>query len=75
MYDGITSEVLSTTKFDDNSDLSTTYLRRINITGLDKMKAKEKFPMSEQGYTVGKLLDGMECQILLDMGASKSLVP
>ena len=28
----------------------------------------------EQGYTVGKLLDGMECQILLDTGASKSFM-
>ena len=27
--------------------------------------------MSEQGYTTGKLLDGTECQILLDTGASK----
>ena len=25
----------------------------------------------EQGYTVGKLLDSTECQILLDTGASK----
>ena len=30
--------------------------------------------MSEQGYTLGKLLDGTECQILLDMGASKSFM-
>ena len=27
-----------------------------------------------QGYTVGKLLDGTECQILLDTGASKSFM-
>ena len=61
MYDGVKSEVLSTTKFDDNSDLSTTYLSRIDITRLDKIKAEEKFPISEQGFTVGKLLDSMEC--------------
>ena len=30
--------------------------------------------MTEQGYTVSKLLDGMECQILLDTGASKSFM-
>ena len=30
--------------------------------------------MSEQGYTIGKLLAGTECQILLDTGASKSLM-
>ena len=35
---------------------------------------KEKFPTLEQGYTIGKLLDGTECQILLDTGASKSFV-
>ena len=74
MYDGVKSEVLSTTTFDENSDLSTTYLGRIDMTRLDKIKAKEKVPISEQGYTVGKLLDGMECQILLDMGASKSFM-
>ena len=32
---------------------------------------EEKFLITEQGYTVGKLLDGTECQILLDTGASK----
>ena len=71
MYEGAKLEVLSTTKFDENSDLSTTYLGRIDITRLDKIKAEEKFPISEKGYTVGKLLDGMECQILLDEEASK----
>ena len=49
MYDGVESEVSSTAKFDDNSDLSTTYLGRINMTRLHKIKAKEKFPISEQG--------------------------
>ena len=44
------------------------------MTKLDKIKAEEKFPISEQGHTVCKLLDGTECQILLDMGASKSFM-
>ena len=35
---------------------------------------EERFPISEQGYMVGKLLDGTECQILLDRGASKSFM-
>ena len=43
------------------------------MTRLDKIKA-ENFPISEQGYTVGKLLDGMGCQILLDTGVSKSFI-
>ena len=37
-----------------------------------KIKAEESFPISEQGYIIGKLLDGTECQILLDTEASKS---
>ena len=35
---------------------------------------EQRFPISKSGYTVGKLMDGMECQILLDTGASKSLM-
>ena len=35
------------------------------------MKAEESFPISEQGFVMGKLLNGEECQILSDMGASK----
>ena len=46
--------------FDENSDLNTTYLGRIDMTRASKFKAEEKFPISEQGYMVGKLLDGME---------------
>ena len=36
------------------------------------MKAEESFPISEQGFVMGRLLNGEECQILLDTGASKS---
>ena len=39
-----------------------------------KIKAEEMFPISEQRYMVGKLLDGTECQILLDTGTSKSFM-
>ena len=74
MYDGVKSEVLSITEFDKNSDLSTTYLVSIDMTRLDKIKAEEMFPISEQGYTVGKLLSGTECPILLDTGGSKSFM-
>ena len=31
-----------------------------------KIKAEERFPITGQGFALGKLLDGMECQILLD---------
>ena len=71
IYKGILSEVISTTRFDDNSDLSMTYSGRVDTTIASKIKAEEKFPILEQGYMVGKLLDGSEYQILLDTGASK----
>ena len=35
------------------------------------IKAEEKFPISGQGYTSGKLIDKTECTILIDTGASK----
>ena len=40
----------------------------------DQVKAEEIFPISEQGYTVGKLLDGTQCEIHLDTGGSKSFM-
>ena len=50
------------------------HLGRIDMTRLDKIKTEERFLIWEQGYTVGKLLDGTECQIILDKGASKSFM-
>ena len=47
------------------------YLGRSNMTRSDKMVVEERFLIKEQGYTVDKLLDGSECWILLDTGASK----
>ena len=47
MYEGIQSEVISTTRFDENSDLSTTYLGKIDITRASKIKAEEQFLISE----------------------------
>ena len=40
----------------------------------DKLKAEESFPISENGYTIGRLLDGTKCQLLLYTGASKSFM-
>ena len=62
------------TRFDENSDLSTTCLGMIDTTRASKIKVEETFPISDQGYTIGKLLDGAECQILLNTGASKSFM-
>ena len=74
IYEGIHSEVVSSKRFDENSDISTTYLGRIDKENQHKLKAEESFPISEHGYTLGRLLDGTECQLLLDTGASKSFM-
>ena len=58
-----------------NLDLSITYLWKSDRSKNDKLKAEESFPISEQGYTLAKLLDRTECQLLLDTGASKSFIP
>ena len=47
MNGGVRSEVLCTTEFDENSDLSTTYLGRTDMTRSDKIKVEERFPISE----------------------------
>ena len=73
VYEGIHSEIVSSNRFDENSDLRTTYLGRVDKKD-QQMKAEELFPISEHGYTSGRLLDGTECQMLLDTGGSKSFM-
>ena len=58
------SEILNTTRFEENSDISMTYFGKTNMIRDQKMVVEEKCPMSEQGYTTGKLLDGTKSQIL-----------
>ena len=49
MYEGIQLEVISTTRCDENSDLSTMYLGRIDITRASKIKAEENFLYQDKG--------------------------
>ena len=71
VYDDIYAEVVTISRFDENVDLSMTYLGRIDMKREEVMKAEESFPISEQGFVMGKLMNGKECQMLLDTGASK----
>ena len=72
VYDNVYAEFVMTSRFDENVDLSTTYLGRIDMKREEVLKAEESFPISEQGFVKSKLINGKECQILLDMGVSKS---
>ena len=74
IYERIQSEIVSSNRFDENSYLSTTYLGRVDKENKNKLRAEESFPISEHEYTLGILLDGTECQLLLDTGASKSFM-
>ena len=75
IYEGIHSDIVSSNRFDENYDISKTYFGKIENRGdQDKLKAEESFPISENGYTLGRLLDGTKCQLLLDTGASKSFM-
>ena len=72
VYEGIRSDIVSSSRFDKNSNITTTYLGRVeHRESQDKLKAEVSFPISENGYTLGRLLDGTKCQLLLDMGTSK----
>ena len=44
------------------------------MSGDKDLMVEQKFPIPKSGYTVGKLVDGTECQILIDTGASKSFM-
>ena len=70
-YDSIYTEISQATGIDESTDLSTTYLGKMDMTRDIIIKGEEKFPISRQGYTNGKLLDNTECSILIDTGASR----
>ena len=72
VYEGLYMEVISTDKFDEDTDISTIYLGQVDMTRNTEVKAEENFPMTARGYTRGQVLDDTDCDILIDTGASKS---
>ena len=75
MYKGIYAEIVSSNRFDEDTDLSTMYPGQTDTTRDTEIKAEESFPLTVHGYTKGKLLDGTKCGILVDTGMSKSYMP
>ena len=72
VYEDVYAEMVYANKFNENSNLSTIYLGQTEMTRDTKIRAEERSPITGQGFTSGKLLDGTDCQILLDTGAIKS---
>ena len=48
-YEGIQSEILSTTRFDENSDLSTTYLGKADRSKNNKLQQSSPSPYQNKG--------------------------
>ena len=44
-YEGVKSEIVDTTRFDENPDISTTYLGKINMTCNKNLMVEERFPI------------------------------
>ena len=49
MYEGIYAEIITSNRFDKDTDLSTTYLGQADMTRDMEVKAKENFPITAQG--------------------------
>ena len=72
MYDEVYAEVINTNRFDEDTDLNTTYLGQVDMSRKTEVKAEEGFAMNAGGHTRGELLDGTECEIPIGTGMSKS---
>ena len=60
-----------TAQYDENNDIETAYLGMHMMRRQDELKAEHKAPITGDCYIPGNLLDGTDCKILPDTGASK----
>ena len=49
MYEGVHADMVYTNRFDEKSDLNTTYLGQTKMTRQIRIKAQEKIPITGQG--------------------------
>ena len=56
IYEDIYAEMVYASKFDKNSDLSTTYLGQADMTRNTRIKAEERFPITGQGFDFRKIV-------------------
>ena len=70
-FDSISTKINSTGEFQDNRDVSTTYLGTDVISKKDHFTPEVKFPITSTSHTWGQLVGGSTISILMDTGASK----
>ena len=46
VYEGVYADVISTDRFDEDTDLSTTYLGQVDMTRSTEVKAEDNFPIT-----------------------------
>ena len=62
VYDGIQSDIVSSSRFDENSDISMTYLGRTgHKESQDKLKAEESFLISENDHVDCWIVQSVSC--------------
>ena len=54
VYEDIYAGMVYASKFDENSDLSTTYLGQTNMTRNTRIKVEERYPITGHGFASGK---------------------
>ena len=72
IYEDVQAQIHQISQFDDSNTVSTTYLGRTEKLTGDTIKVQEQFSITDQSITVGILLDGTDCKILLDYDATKN---
>ena len=73
-YEGVQTQIHQLCQSDESSALSTTHLGRTEMSPRDAIIPQEQFSIIDRSTTVGTLLDGTDCKILLDSDAIKSLM-
>ena len=68
------SDVMCTTKYDENSDTGMSYLGTSKMKRQDELIPEHNAPITENCQIPGNLLVGTDHKILLYMGASKSFM-
>ena len=72
MFDRVKSDGTYIVKYDENSDIRTTYLGMLKMKRQDEIKAEHIIHITENYYMQCKLLECIDGRVLFDTGASKS---